>query len=561
MRNALRLCAFVLASSLLTPAPISADALTASIPADAKAVVMIDDLRQFATNAQAYVESAGLPAPVPLGIIDAASEQLGLADVWQPEKGLALIFLQLDASGLVVALPISDEEKAMAAIGADATDRAFATTLGVFSLSAMVKDGVLLLAPGAKVLASFGDPARTIDDEWTESQRELRAESAVYFAIHRSAWAEDDAAVVNSIDQFASTLADLQRRALRLQGAVDMDAGPNILEEAQPAIGLVLAQIAAVDGALRIDANRVRVDARMRFVEESQLGQVLASRTPNETTPLQSLPAGRFVFAGGCDTSAVRPFLSGVTGWVLGLPGVLDMIDAADHKQVIQDATGFAAGLDGLDTVIGFGPRGVLALGRYRVEDPAAAKAQWRGLRPIAEAKLRLITPFESADDFAERKVDDLEVDELAFRFDSLPADGRKLMRAMFGGDLLMQSAVIDDTLGFALSPRSNAIGLLAGPETLVEEGRVRASLDELPEQPVAVALVDPIGLMRSLQHLALTFSEGVAPQFEAPDPATPLVGFGVGVDGSIIAGRLIVHASSLRALFDALKPILPGGP
>ena len=536
---------------LLATGVARADLFGESIPADAKVVLIVNDLAKLEAGAKAFAESSGLPMP-PVAGLNMLAGQLGLGEAWDVKQGVALALTELDQTGIAVLIPVTDPKVALDKLGAEPEGEHHRVRIAGMPVLALAKENLLIVAENAETLDKFRSPAEIIANGWSGAEEKLLGESNVFFHINVESLRPLIETSLRQAEVFIGELEDTP------PAAADPETNPDVAEKV---LGLYLkaarevaAQMSVVYGGVSVDADRVRFEKGVVFSAGSYARTMLARRKPPTANLLDHLPQFPFYAAMGVDTAGLRPMVMDLFGKMYDEALTTAEVDAAERKGMVDKAMAMYAQMNGFNGIVDIGDDGMTAVGVYFFDDPKLAQRQITDSMLASEAMMKTFMPVAMDIKHEKRKIDDIEVDEFVYEFtdpeDESNAEQLKMIKAIYGDKLRMQFGVVGKSLGFAMSNRKDAIGILSSDgKALAAEPRIRAILDDLPDGPFAIVLIDPFGFVRMMAKTAGEI--GMPTPFpEVPkDVRVTPIGIAVTADAEGFVGHVIVRSDTVAEI------------
>ena len=543
---------------LLAPGVAGADLFGESIPADAKVVLIVNDPTKLEAGAKAFAERSGLPLP-PGASLNMLTGQLGLGEAWDRKQGVALALTELDQTGIVLLIPVTDPKAALDKLGARSEGKDYRVRIVGRPAVALAKGNLLIIAGNAETLGAFRSPATSNADGWSAAEKRLRTESNVFFRISVDGVRP---LIEKSFDQVEAEIARLRDNPLGSLGrGVDPETTERLLGTYVKVAREVMAQKSVVYGSLSVDGDRVRIRKGLVFGERTYARAMLARRKPPTANLLDGLPQRPFYWAMGVDTAGLRPMVMDLFDKMIDEVMATAEIDAADRKRSVDKAMAMYAQMNGFNSIVDVRDNGMISAGNYFVDDPELAQRQIRDAMKDSEAMKKMFIPLRTNIKPVRKQVGNIDVDEFVFGFGNPEHEANaaqlKLTKAIYGDDPRMQFGVVGNSLGFAMADRDDAINILATKgKTLAAEPRIRAIIDDLPDDPFAIVLLDPFGFFRMVANIVGKMGRP-APFRVVPDALqAPPIGIAVTADAEGFTGQLVVRSDTAREIIKFVNKV-----
>ncbi len=514
--------AFLAAAALCFPAARGQD-LTAAVPANAKATVLVRDLDALWEQSEAYLDEAGLPLPR-RRITDITGLFGNLGAAWQTKRGVAVSFAALKPDGAVVWFPVADGAATLAKLGGEEAPDGRKFDLAGQTRFAAARGNAIAVAGSPEGLRAAAGPA--LLDMLNAPQKQFAGADQVYFHINIAALGPELALLENN----SAAIAELLRNVPALER---LNLSPEQVAAALKRVAGALGREGkAIFGSINFSKDVAMLRVGIEFKPGSrgqQLAQALAA--PAAASPYAKLPDAGCVAAFGLDVKCLTA--------ALGAKGPLRDLELGAVGATLADH-----------------PSGATLLVRAAAADPAQVSGTCTGLIALAPLALGNRSGLKLAT--AAKKIGGVDVNELKVEFAGLPAPALASLKAAFGGaDLRVQHGVAGDAFGIALGARDDAFAGLQAGGNLAAAPHVAAATRHLPPNALFGALVEPLAALRLVQRAALAgspdsrFGKAALPT----NPCPPFAAAGVfGADGAVL--HIAAPASMLRQLAPALQAL-----
>lgn len=539
------LCALIFSQPMLA----RADVLTESIPADAKAVVIANDLTKAEASIRAFIQSAQIPAPLPPGPLTEQATAMGLGDL---KKGLAVVVTDPNPQGIAVLLPVDDPQATLKQLGAMAQGDVYTLSLPnmPLPLSALAKEKLLVIAASADALAAFRSPAKNLEGKLSAAQKKLRGDSNLFFYVNVPAWRP----IINpGLDQVEQMLGAFQGGFPGGAAAVmDPEAIFRMLKMYLDGARSFVNQTDALHGGVAISGQNAQLKIGATFESGSYLHKTASSAKRSQLNLLADLPSMPFYIAFGADTSSLGSFFTDMMKVMMDAAG--DKIDAKKKKEAVDAFAKYWSKVKGFNTVFDIGAKGMQMAAYYFVDDPKEAMKLTREMTEASKEMMKIFMPVGGGSfEVTSKKSAGIDVDEYLFSFEGLPEQARQAIEMMYGGDLRWQMGVVGGKLGYAMAPGlDEPITLLTKKKSnLADEKRIKAILGDLPRGSVAIGLFDPFGLISMMKAMAGRFGApaGAFAMLQVPEQLPPPVGMALTAESDGFTVHLVVRADLVSEL------------
>ncbi len=554
----------LLAAALVVAPVAQAEDVAALIPADAVAVVVVDDINQLEADVQAFGQSIG--TPVPPGMLDFAPQLLQLnPDQWDRTRPLAAVVMGLEQAVLFV--PVSQEL-------AESLDQTGVPKLdGVYGLgfaSGVIRDNYLILGPSAEHVRSFRTaPAETIAAAWQGDVATARGEGDVFY------WVNFERLRPIAAEGFKAMEAQTREAFQDLPDEFELP--PDFIEQ-QVRSQRLMARLTdgllglghVYYGSLDIEAERIRDSGRLVPRDGSPTAQWLSGLQPPWAKLLDRVPAGDLYMAAGMDGPALKEPFKRMVHAMFSDPDFRELAEIDEIEDMdrfnelfdqMLDSQVFQFTMDIGDTFS--------ASFWYGYKDPAAAFAANQALmREFPQV-------YSGGEDETVRlvPVDDAEpvlgLPTYRLRFvvkeqadDEFEAIALEATRAMFGENPEMVMVQLPEGLGGVLGRPVEEIAAIRDRtlKPLGDAPRIQRVMDDLEGQTLAVVLLDPLAYVRML---AGQFGQNLGVggfELELPKEPPPPWRFALTKHDGRLGVETRVEAANIKALIDAFKSVNPFG-
>lgn len=544
LSGSLFLISLTLASSVTR-----ADALSESIPADAKVAVIAGDLKAIDSDVKALAKKLELPLPPDASLLESI-KSVGLSEVWEIERGAALVVIEPSEDGVALVMPVADGKKAAAKLGGESKGDVYSFSIIGQPWSALAKDKVLVFAKAAKILEGFRSPAKSLEAVFTPAQKKLRSESKLYAYVNVPAW---------------RPLAEPLLKQGRAQIAM-LENVPN--DAAQPFSPVVMGQFAgkyfdlletllqqteSVHAGLALSHDVLTLRQGAVFAKDSMLAKKFVE--PKETAGrdlLAKLPDRGFLIAAAFDGVQTSQLMGDVMNAFFEMAAAAGKIDNKEIKELRGKTADLYKHVKAMNFLLDFSKKGMAQIGYYEVDNAAEFGALLESVMKSSSAIMSLGMPGKAEISHSKKQVGGREIHESIASFENMPDEVRELLKKMYGGTKIKtQFGKVGDRFGFAQDATTdNPITLLdqSGVE-LSRQPRIRAATAALPAAPAAIVLVDPLAYGRMIQTMMEENGLGGIFPLKFPKTSAPPIAAAFRIENGGVSGHVALHVDTLRIL------------
>ncbi len=525
--------------------------LADAIPANAKAAVILGNAKELEKNIRAFAQAIGTPLPEGIGL-ELGAQMAGIGDVWQQDRGAALVVVEAAADGMAIVLPVADAKAALKKLNATADGAIYKLNLFGTPATALPKDGTIVVAPSAKSLEAFKSATKTLASQMQAVDRKVAADAGLFVYVNIP---ELKDLALSGLDFFDQMIKPKLAQAAKLG-----NSDPAVITRMFDMYGKALRALVN-DGrsfclALSVTADRVQIQKGLTAKPGTTLAKYFAKEdSATAVSLIEDLPSRPFVAAMGWDADLSGDLWRDATMSMLEAAG--SKLDQTERDRIAKYMDRMFGAMESMNMLMDMTDDGMTSIGHYESKKPEEYLRTLKDGKNEAAALSKAFMPGAKLDvSMSSKKVGKLDVTEFVYTFSGLPADQMKMLKAMYGGEgMRMQMAVVDkEMLGYASAPKGDPIALLEGKEKLVAEKRIKSALSDLPEKAGLVVLIDPTSAIRFIKVMMEKVGPGIPlplPNYDKPIVPIALAGMGE-KDGVVF--RVVVRADTVR---DLVKPVL----
>ena len=503
---------------------VHGQALAATIPANAKVVVIVRNLDALLEHSNQFViDGCGLPAP--RTEVSQITDLLGrLGSAWKTERGVAFVATELTGEGVAVLLPVGDAASALARMGGEADAGTTKFDLVGKTLFGLAQGEVLTLGTSGAAVRAIQTAGDRLSTRWNARQKQFAETDQVFFYVNLQELKPELEKLAAESDKLGELLTQLPGDMRKLD--------PQRVAEALKRIAQGLGREGqALYGSLNWTREVATLRLAIEFKEGSRAKSMLANFQPSSAELFAKLPEANFVAAFGLDAKTL------VQGTKVG--GLAEDLGVVALGAALTD-----------------GKSGLALLGRATAADAGTLNQTLGGL--LALAPLAAANRPELKLTSGKRQLDGLEVGELAADLAGLPTSAKEPLQALLGGTTMrFQHASLGDAVGMCLSARTDAWAELKAGGNLAAAARVQEVTRHLPKGAVFAALFDPLAALRTAQRLT------VAAQLDQPlatvsipaDPGAPFaLAATLGPEGAAL--HFVAPSAAIKKLVPVLQAL-----
>jgi len=503
---------FVVAATARAQSPLEV------IPADAKVVVLVNNLERTMQGSEKFAQAIGQPAP-PSDLSQLTQFMGELGSQWKINRGAALAMMQPGEDGLVVVFPVDDASAALKAVKAEMKGDFGSFDVFGRNVVGAAKGKNLLVSAGEAALKTFsGD--KTLAASLSSAQAKLPEQSSVFVYLNIQAlkpMIEQGLGEGDQLKQIFEKLAE-KNKAINPEQAVEIT---------KKVIKGLSEQAKSMYIGLQIDEKAAMVRVGVELLPDSKARGRLGNFKSSGNDLFATLPASNFVATFGVDVAA----LAGLNERQEG-PKVTGVSAALSLE---KDATTAMIRIDSPDaSMINDQLRGMVGI----VQALAAAQAQ---------GKVEFVN--------SQKKVGGADVGEITLKIKGGDAKAKEAIAGVMGGsDIVIQHGVVGQAVGITISGRPDAFSALQAGGSLGANDRLKAAVGMLPTNSAFTLLVDPVNVLQVGKKIARATGKE-SPLATAKIPETG--GFPIGAALSVEPDGVIFNLAVPSAAIKEVAPIM----
>jgi hypothetical protein len=486
------------------------------VPADAKVVIMINNLERTMQGSEKFAQAIGQPAPPP--DLSQLTQFMGeLGSQWKVQRGVALAVIQPAQDGMVAVFPVDDAPAALKAAKAEMKGE-----VGSFDMFGTMVYGTgkgrnLLVSAGEASLKAFSTE-KSLAAAMTPAQTKLADGSSVFVYLNIQSlkplidegFKDDD-----QLKRMFEKLAE-RNKAINPEQAVEMT---------KKIVKALSEQAKSLYIGFQIDEKAAVARIGVELLPDSKVRGKLANYRSSGTNVFATLPPSNFIAAFGVDAAALATLNDRQEGpKVTGVSGAVSLDKDSTLAMIRIDSPDASMINDQLKGLVGVG------------QMMAAANAQGK---------------IEFAN--AQKKVGGVDVGEITVKNKGTNEKIRQAVTAVAGGnDIFIQHGVVGQAVGLTISGKPDAFSTLQAGGSLGAGDRLRAASGMLPSNSVFTLLVDPVNALQLGKRIARGTGQE-SPLATANIPETG--GFPIGAALSVEPDGMIFHIAVPSA---AIKDVMP---
>lgn len=533
----------------LTAGAARAADLADSIPASAKAVLIINNAKDLEKNLRSFAQSIGTPLPEGMGV-DMAAQMSGMAGLWQMERGTAVALMSADREGLAVVLPVKDAKAALKQLNAAADGELYKLNVLGSPALALPKDGVLIVAPNAKALESFKGAGKSLGSRMHPVDKKVASGTDLFVYVNVP---ELKDLATGGLDYFDQNLKQPIAQ-MAAAGGQDPQTLAKMFDLYVKGLRRLVSDGRSLCLGLSFNADRVQIQKGLTFQSGTAMAKYFQKENTTKASELiDDLPNRSFFAAVGWDADLGGELYHDAA---FSLVDAATKLDKAERDRIEKFMTKMFESMESTNMLMDFTDNGMVMFGHYETKKPAEFIKLLRDNKDATAAMSKEAFGQAGKVDVSVsiKKVGKLDVTEFEYKFSDLPAQQQKAIERMYGGNTMrMQMAAVDkESVGFVSGGKGDPINLLIDPKPLIKEQRVKTALGDLPEKAGLVVLLDPAALAKFAKSMAEQAGQQVPiPAYDKPIVPIGIAGMGE-KDGVVF--RIVVRADTVREL---LKPVL----
>jgi hypothetical protein len=488
------------------------------IPADAKVVVLVNNLERTMQGSERFAQAIGQPAPpTDLGPLTQFMGELGSR--WKVDRGVALAVMQPGQDGMVAVFPVEDANAALQAVKAEMK--------GEFGSFDMFGRTVLGAARGKHFLVSEGESTlkafsggQSIAAGLTSAQRKMADSNAVFIYFNIPA-------LKPMIEQGFNDGDQLEQLFQRIAKNVPQMQPKQAAEATKRAIKALSEQAKSLYLGFQIDEKAIVTQIGVELLPTSPARAKLGAYKPTGAGLFATLPSSNFVAAFGVDAA-----------------GLASMGGDQEGPKVNSVAGAFSLEKDA-------------SVFMLRIDSPDAAKLneQIKGL--VGVLQFAVGAQAQGKVEFATnaKKVGGADVGETVVKFKDANPKAQQAVAGILGGnDVVIQHGVVGQSVGMTISGKADAFSALQAGGSLGAADKVKGATGMLPANAAFTLLVDPLNMLQIGKRAARATGQ------ETPIAAVNIPeggGFPMGLALSPEPDGVILHIAVPAASVRDVAPIM----
>jgi hypothetical protein len=490
---------------------VRADSPLDVIPADAKLVVLVNNLERTTQGSEKFATAIGLTPPQ--NDLAPMTEMMGkLGSQWKMQKGVGIAVMQPGADGIVAVFPVDDAAETLKAVSAEMK--------GEFGSFDMFGSPAFGMARGKNVLVASTDntlkslsSGSSIASTLSAAQTKLAESSSVFVYVNVPA-------VKPMIDQGLLEGDQLEKGLERVAEKYPQAVKP-LAQIIRGAVQLLSKDAKALFISLNVDENAAALRLGVELLPDSKARGKMAAFKSTTTDLFSSLPPTNFIMAFGADAAGIVK------------------IDGGQNAPPLKGVSG-AVSLDG----------GV-AQAMIRIDSPEAAAIYERVKPAIGVSQVIAQTQSQGKLEFVNttKKVGGADVSEVVVKVKGIPQQGQDALKSLLGGsDLVIQHGLVGQAIGITIGGKPDGFASLQAAGSLAASDRMKGVAALTPPNTAFAMLIDPMTVVQLVKKIARARGdEGRLAAANIPDkPGSPLgLAISIEPDGAVL--HLTVPAASLK--------------
>lgn len=486
------------------------------VPADAKVVVLVNNLERTMQGSEKFAQAIGQPAP-PADLSQLTQFMGELGSQWKVNRGVALAVIQPGQDGMVAVFPVDDAGAALKAAKAEMKGEVGSFDMFGTTVLGTAKGKNLLVSAGEASLKAFSS-GNSLAATMSSAQTKLAESSSVFVYLNIQA-------LKPLIEQGVADGDQLKKMFERL-AEKNKQINPEQFAEATKKIVKALSDHSkSVYIGLQIDEKAAVARIGVELLPDSKVRGGLAGFKSSGTSVFATLPPSNFIAAFGIDAAA----LAGLGGKQEG-PKV-----------------------NGVSGAFSIDKDSSLAMIRIDSPDASMINDQLKGL--VGVGQMMAGAQAQGKVEFAngQKKVGGSDVGEVVVKFKGGDEKAKKAVGAIFGGeDLAIQYGLVGQSVGLTVSGKADAFASLQAGGSLGAGDKLKAASAMLPANSVFTLLIDPVNALQLGKRVArATGQETPIASANIPESG----GFPLGAALSVEPDGMIFHIAVPAA---AIKDVLP---
>ena len=486
------------------------------VPADAKVVILVNNLERTMQGSEKFAQAIGQPAP-PADLSQLTQFMGELGSQWKVNRGVALAVIQPGQDGMVAVFPVDDASAALKAAKAEMKGDVGSFDMFGTTVLGTAKGKNLLVSAGEASLKAFSND-KSLAASMTSAQQKLAETSSVFVYFNIQSLKPLIEQGFNDGDQLKRMFEKLAERNKAINPEQAAEATKKIVKALSE-------QAKSMYIGFQIDEKAAVARVGVELLPDSKARGRLANYKPSGNNVFATLPPSNFIAAFGLDAAALAGLNERQEGpKVTGISGALSL----DKESVLAMIR-----LDSPEaTMINDQLKGLVGVGQMM----AAANAQ---------GKVEFVN--------TQKKVGGADVGEIVVKNKGENEKIKQAMSGIVGGnDLIIQHGVVGQAVGLTISGKPDSFATLQAGGSLGAGDRLKAASAMLPSNSVFTLLVDPVNALQLGKRIA-----------RATGQETPLATATIPEDGGFpIGAALSVEPDGMiftvAVPAEAIKKVLP---
>ena len=499
-------------------ATVRADSPLDVIPADAKIVVLVNNLEKSMQGSEKFAQAIGQPAP-PSDLSQLTGFMGELGSQWKVNRGVGIAVIQPSQDGVVAVFPVDDGAAALKAVKAEM--KGDVGSFDMFGQTVMggAKGKHLLVSAGESSLKAFsGD--KSVASAMTAAQTKLADSSSVFVYVNIQA-------LKPMIEQGVADGDQLKKVFEKISEKHPQFNAEQMAEAVKKGVQALSKEAKSLYLGFQIDEKAAVVRVGVELLPESKARAKFAAYKATKPDLFATLPPTNFIAAFGIDAAGIAnldgtqegPKVQGVSGAVSfdnGAASVMLRVDSPDASTIHMQL------------------KGLIGIGQMMAQGQAQGKVEFAN---------------------SEKKVGGSDVSEIVVKIKGGEPKAQEAMKAILGGsDIVMQHGVVGQAIGLTIGGKSDGFSALQAAGSLGASTNVKAAASMLPANSVFALLVDPIAVFQLAKKAARAAGEE-SPIATANVPDKP--GFPMAAALSIESDGMMLHINVPSASIKEILPIM----
>jgi hypothetical protein len=497
---------------------VRADSPLDIIPADAKIVVLLNNLERTMQGTERFANAIGVPAPAQ----DLSQMTVFLGEVgshWKMTRGVGVAVMELSPDGFVSVFPMDDGPAALKAVKPEMKGEFGAFDLQGQPVVGLAKPKHLLISHGETALKAFTGE-KNVAASLTPVQAKLAESSAAFIYVNIQA-------LKPVIEQGVAEPEQLKRMIERMAGGNPQVNPEQVAKIVTQAVLALSKEAKSIYFAFQIDEKAAGLKIGVEFLPESKARSRFAAYKPAKRDLFATLPPTNFIAAFGVDVAGLANLdgtqegpkvngFSGAFGFENGLASLLFRIDTPDAAALYLPI------------------KGGLGVGQLYAQGASKGKVEFAN---------------------SEKKVGGSDVAQTVVKIKDVNPKAQAVMKDVVGGpDFIIQHGVVGQAIGLAVGGKGDPFAALQAGGSLGASDRMRAATAMLPANAAFALLVDPVSFFQFAKKGARAAGDEtpIATATVSDKPGVPMA-----AALSIESDGLMLHIHVPSAAVKDVAPIL----